>query len=140
MPEIEPRRELAIPAPEAKHQIEEAAEPTEPVDWSTVDLGSALREIKSEDKSLATRALRKLHLRWWHASATRMKNILVNVGCSEKILQLCQEVCDTCRICRLWRRPNAKSMSHITQAENFNQRVQLDLLFVGDFIILHLCD
>ena len=31
-------------------------------------------------------------------------------------------------------------MSHVTQAENFNQRVQLDLLFVGDFIILHLCD
>ena len=35
VPEIEPRRELAVPAPEVEHQIEEAAEPTEPVDWST---------------------------------------------------------------------------------------------------------
>ena len=138
-------RELAVPAPPeelaiSKAEEEQAIAKAEQIDWSSVDLGTALRELKSDNKSLATRALRKLHLRWYHAPATRMKIILAKVGVPAEILKLTQDVCDTCRICRAWKRPSSKSATQVTQAEAFNDRVQMDLLYVGEAVIVHLCD
>ena len=114
--------------------------PEELVEWSTADLGNTLREIKSQDNSIVTRALRKLHIRWWHCSATRMITILAQAGLPENVLSKIKDVCDTCRICRSWTRPTSKAMSHLTQASGFNERVQLDLLFIDTYIIVHLCD
>ena len=110
----------------------------EVVEWSSLDLGTTLRELRSENQSLVTRALRKLHLRWWHASATRMDQILRQAGLS--ILPQIKSVVDTCRICRAWKRPSAKSTAHLTQALGFNERAQLDLLFIEGHTILHIVD
>ena len=151
VPEVRSGRELAVReegiteeeqtlAKAEQAEEEKAIAKAEQIDWSSVDLGTALRELKSENKSLATRALRKLHLRWYHAPATRMKTILSRVGVPKETLQLTESVCDTCRICRAWQKPSSKAMGHLSQSEQFNERVQLDLLFVGDYIILHLCD
>jgi hypothetical protein len=41
------------------------------VDWSTFDLGTTLRSLKSEDRTAIIRAIRKLHLRFWHASSKK---------------------------------------------------------------------
>ena len=141
-PEIPPVAigENRIAIPNAENQVavpedepEEVDKSLEVVEWSSLDLGTTLRELKSDNQSLVTRALRKLHLRWWHASATRMDQILRQAGLS--LLPQVKAVVDTCRICRAWKKPSSKSMSHITQAQGFNERIQMDLLFVGDYII-----
>ena len=146
VPEISEKQQLqSIEAKEeeqalAKIEEDQALAKAEQIDWSAVDLGTALRELKSENKALVTRALRKLHLRWYHAPPTRMKTILSKVGIQNDTLQLVQSVCDSCRICRAWKKPSSKSMTHLQQAEEFNHRVQCDLLFIGDYIIMHCCD
>jgi hypothetical protein len=142
--------EIELPdVPVRRAAVEEVSEsaivpaeekPEELVEWSTADLGNTLREMKSQDNSIVTRALRKLHIRWWHCSATRMRTILAQAGMPEKVLACIKDVCDTCRICRSWTRPSSKAMSHLTQAAGFNERVQLDLLFIDTYILVHLCD
>ena len=132
--------EVSIGREAATKQDDETTETATPVDWSSMDLGTSFRELKSQDRSLVTRALRKLHLRWWHASNTKMHKLLEQAGAPQLALDLIKSVVDTCRICRSWKRPTAKSMSHVSQAQQFNEKVQLDLLFAGDEVILHLCD
>ena len=143
-------REPAVPQANAEEEAEQLAiekaeeekaiAKAEQIDWSATDLGTVLRELKSDNRSLVTRALRRLHLRWYHAPATRMQAILSKVGISGENLKLVKDVCDTCRICRAWKKPSDKSATQIKQAEGFNDRVQIDLLYVGEYIIAHMCD
>ena len=44
-------------------------------EWSSYDLGASLRALKSDSEPQQNRALRRLHLRWFHASATRMASL-----------------------------------------------------------------
>ena len=54
--------------------------PVNPVDWSSWDLGRNLRALRSGNVGVATRALRQLHLRWWHASTLKMTSLLRSAG------------------------------------------------------------
>ena len=69
-----------------------------------------------------------------------MISILKHAGVKAETLELVKEVVDTCRICRAWKKPGIKSMSHLNQSEAFNERVQVDILYVDEWIIVHLCD
>ena len=142
MPEVPIRRPPVEESESREGAIVPVVEeqPEQIVEWSTADLGNTLRELRTLDRGLITRALRKLHVRWWHAQATRMKQILSQVGLPESVLSQVKDVCDTCRICRAWAKPTSKAMSHLTQAQNFNERVQIDLLFVGSWTITHMID
>ncbi len=124
--------------------VEEAAVPAEdgepiPVsEWTTWDLGRAHRALRTGDPALQTRALRRLHVKWWHASAKRMLATLQAAGVPDSVKALVQSVVDTCRICRMRQRPRPKSMVSNRLSTRIGEAVQMDLLFVEAWIMLHL--
>ena len=116
-------------------------EPTaNPPDWTSWDLGRALRSLRGSDQPAIVRTLRKLHMRWWHASKQRMHSLLLAAGVSKLVLDQIEGVTDTCRICRLWKRPTHKSIASTRLSTSFNETVQVDLLFIEDLVILHALD
>ena len=85
-------------------------------------------------------SLRKLHVRWWHASEHTMRRFLERVGVHEKTLELIPEVCQTCKVCREWAKPGPSSACSTDLPDKFNQQVELDLLFVHTHVIFHMMD
>ena len=81
-----------------------------------------------------------LHIRWWHASAIKMKRLLETVGVRADIVKLVDDVVSTCAICRMWQRPGRSPVTHTRLSLDFNEAVQLDLLFFENETILHLID
>ena len=51
-----------------------------------------------------------------------------------------KDICDTCRVCRLWTRPGPKSMTVSRLSTAFNEMVQWDILFIGEVMVAHLID
>ena len=107
-------------------------------DWSTWDIGGALRLLRSGSPVVVRQTLRSLHVRWWHCTAERMLSLLRAAGVPDEVLQKARQVCETCTVCRPWFRPTAKAIASVRISEHFNWAVQVDLLFVGDFVILHM--
>ena len=69
-----------------------------------------------------------------------MKSLLTAAGVSRGVIGLVDSIVQSCSICRSWSKPGHRSMTSTTLASEFNQSVQCDLLFVEDYIILHLID
>ena len=84
-------------------------------DWASYDLGRALRVLQSRDETAVKMALRRLHIRFWHASTARMTEILKAAGVPAETLKLIKPVVDTCRTCRIWAKPapNASAPSRM---------------------------
>ena len=120
--------------------LEVQPEPDIKPEWSHHDLGTALRDLRSENPAIINRALQRLHIRWWHASSARMSSLLKTAGVSDHVIKQISTIVSTCKICRLWTRPNNRSMVSTRMAEKFGEMVQCDLLFFEDAIILHLLD
>ena len=81
-----------------------------------------------------------LHLRWWHASAKKMRQLLQAAGVRDDVLALIPDIVDTCRACRMWKRPAAKAEATVRLVEEFNEVVQHDLLFHDSMSWQHLID
>ena len=64
-----------------------------------------------------------LHLRWWHASARKMRQLLQAAGVRDDVLNLVEDVVDTCRSCRMWKRPPAKAGATVRCVEEVNDAV-----------------
>ena len=114
-----------------------------PNDWSSFDVGSSLRGIKFSSEDGQRRILRKLHVRWWHISAHRMKAVLHKAGIPKATLDLIDGIVDTCRICRLWTRPIADTVASSRIVTGFNVEVEGDLVFYRYdkmHTILHMVD
>ena len=129
--------------PEAPEAQEEAPHPEDiniVPEWSSYDMGASLRALRSGTIPQKNRALRRLHLRWWHATPARMTSLLRAAGVPAVTLKLIASICDTCAVCRMWARPGHRSMVTTRFAEKFNESVEMDLLFVESHIILHLID
>ena len=97
-------------------------------DWSSFDLGKALRNLRSSSTAVIVRQLRILHLRWWHAKSNKMRTILETAGLPKQVLDLIPAVIDTCKVCRLWQRPGRSAITSSRLSLEFNQNVQADLL------------
>ena len=67
--------------------------------------------------------LRELHLRWWHAPAQSMINVLKMVGIATPILDLIPEIVDACAACRAWSNPLPASVASVEMADTFNDQV-----------------
>lgn len=115
---------------------DEALQPT----WSRHDLGAILQQLNSVRTGIVRRSLRKLHIRWFHCGASRMKMLLTSAGVKSDIMALVDEIVETCSICRMWARPGPRSVSSTSVYTRFNQCVQYDLLFFKTHIILHMID
>ena len=114
--------------------------PVGSAEWSSYDLKRALRLLHSTDTNVVKRTLRRLHIRFWHAAASKLVEILRLAGAPRSALQLVKDIVDTCRICRLWQRPPPKSMTTVRMAKDFNHIVQWDILFHRKIMISHLLD
>ena len=113
-------------------------------DWTSFDVSSALRGLRHADEAGRRRILRKLHLRWWHASAERMRRLLKTASISKETLDLIPAIVDTCRVCRLWSKPGTDSVPSNRLVTGFNVEVEGDLIFYrhqgSQHVILHLVD
>ena len=124
--------------------MSEASTQATPMDdapsWSTFDIGRAMSALRTGSESTQRTILRRLHVRWWHASATKMQHILRQAGVRGPVLELCKSICNTCRICRKWTRPGDRPMAKTRISTQFNEVVQADLLFWRHSIVLHMID
>ena len=98
-------------------------------DWTRFDVNVSLRNLRSNDPRVVRTELRKLHLRWWHASEPKMHKILRGAGIEPKRLGMIKGIVDTCRECRAWARPGNTVLPSVKLPDKFNQNVQADLFF-----------
>ena len=99
-----------------------------------------MRLFRTNREADIRRSLRKLHVRWWHASAPTMRRMLERVGVSDEVLKMIPETVDTCRVCREWSKPGPSRACNVEVADKFNEQVECDLLFVHKNIIFHMID
>ena len=99
-----------------------------------------MRGLRGADEAGRRRILRKLHLRWWHATAEQMKHVLSCACQPKEVLSLVDEIVDTCQVCRTWAKPLPKSIATASVATTFNDQVEADLLFFRKHIVFHMID
>lgn len=107
-------------------------------DWANWDLSRAARALKSGNEAVIRRTLRKLHVRWYHASSDTMRRLLRAAGCPATALNIVPAIVDTCRICRMWARPSARNVASTRVLVQFNQIMQFDLAFFEEYVIVHM--
>ena len=116
----------------------------DPSDWTSFDISASLRGLRLAPEAGQRRILRKLHLRWWHASANRMEQLLKAAGLDRKILDLIPEIVDSCRVCRTWQRPSSDNVASSRLVTGFNLEVEGDIMFIHHggitHSVLHLVD
>ena len=128
-------------APKAKgNPLDEIKGPADPDDWSHFDVKRVLRTLRMCTLSQAKVTLRKLHIRWFHASAQTMENLLGRAGVPKEHLDLIPSICQTCPVCRDWAKPQPENVCSTDLPEFFNQSVECDLMFVHSNIIFHIID
>ena len=114
--------------------------PESPQDWTEFDIGRVIRIFRTNREAAIRLSLRKLHVRWWHASKHTMRRFLERAGVADKVLDLIPEICDTCRVCREWAKPGPSNACSVDMTDKFNQQVECDLMFVHKHIIFHMID
>ena len=129
-----------IRRPHRRARVEAATGDDEPADWSSWDLGVARRSLFNGDAATRRRILRKLHLRWFHAPSARMKRLLKAAGVPTDVVSMVDSIVDTCRSCRLWAQHGQRPQSTVKLSTAFNDEVQLDILYHGNYQIGHLID
>ena len=111
-----------------------------PNDWVSFDVGNVLRAMRTGGPATQRKLIRKLHLRWWHASTTAMTRLLERAGLPKAVLDMIPDIVETCAACRKWAKPLPRSIASIQLAGQFNEQVECDLLFYEEFIVFHLID
>ena len=114
--------------------------PERPDDWSNFDIGKVVRLFRTNRSGAIRLTLRKLHVRWWHASESTMKKFLERVGVSQQVLDLIPETVHTCKVCRTWAKPGPDSACAVDIPDQFNAQVECDLMFYEKTIIFHMLD
>ena len=64
--------------------------PERPNDWTNFDIGRVVRLFRTNQPGAIRLSLRKLHVRWWHASVSVMTKFLDRVGVPQRVLDLSQ--------------------------------------------------
>ena len=106
----DPKIEYSLFAPSASATVEHSnpgiAEPSKtlqsigqqrPADWTRFDVSRSLRALAAGSPAVQRKELRKLHLRWWHASKESMRRVLSAAGLSTQVLNEIANIVDTCR-------------------------------------------
>ena len=101
----------------------------DPADWTRFDVNISLRNLRSNDARVVRTELRKLHLRWWHASEPKMHKILRGAGIEAGRLSMIKGIVDTCRECRAWQRPGNTVLPSIKLPDKFDESIQGDVFF-----------
>eukprot|EP00971_Amphidinium_carterae_P349276 6490937-Amphidinium_carterae.1 len=119
----------------------QASHPDDMPDWSAWDLRRVGRWLRDTSNINQVRAvLRRLHVRWWHASADKMQQILRTCGVADAVLNEIRPVCEACAICRKWKKPNPQPRTTARFSSDFNQAVQMDIMYIERRPVVHLID
>ena len=113
--------------------------PQNPNDWTNFGICRVVRLFRTGGIGAHRLTLRKLHVRWWHASALVMRRFLERVGAPDAILNLIPEICDTCKVCRMWAKRISMSLTIVRLATDFHL-VVLWGLFHRKLLMSHLFD
>ena len=97
--------------------------------WSAMNWKKVLKELNDTNINVVKRRLRRIHLRWYHATAPQMIRLLEMIGCPESTLKLVPDIVATCRVCRTWVRRAPDVKLAVRLSIRFNQYVQVDLMF-----------
>ena len=73
-------------------------------EWSAMNWKKSLKELCDPNPEVVKRRLRRIHLRWYHASAPAMTRLLEMIGCPDSAIHMVRDVVATCRVCRTWTR------------------------------------
>ena len=125
---------------ERRTWTESGVGPERGADWTRFEIGASLAVLRRGSPAACRRELRKLHLRWWHATVTQMTNTLRLAGISQSTLDGIVDVVKTCRECRSWETPGTATQQTLTLPDHFNQYVEGDILFWMKFMIFHFVD
>ena len=94
--------------------------------------------LRTNNDVAARNTLRKLHVRWWHASDHVMRKFLQRINIPERILNMLPGVCNTCKVCREWQKPSPAHQTAIDIPDKFNEQIEADLMFVDQEEVKHL--
>eukprot|EP00973_Karenia_brevis_P044734 6194777-Karenia_brevis.AAC.1 len=61
--------------------------------------------LRSPDDNVIKRTLQRLHVRWYHATAQQMSQVLRASGVPNKAIEHVPDIVNGCMICRDWHRP-----------------------------------
>ena len=83
----------------------------------------------------------KWHVIWGHASAHQIKQVLADSeGGTLHLLHHVDELLEHCEVCRAFDRPHRVPVTGASTVSTFDGKLQVDLLFLGDIIALHVMD
>ena len=101
----------------------------EGADWGDWSISRAMRLLRSPNASIRKRTLRKLHVRFWHAPAARLEDLLTTAGAPQAAINEVKLVVDTCPVCLPWVPVGKRSIATTKNVPVFNEELQMDLLF-----------
>ena len=125
---------------ERRKWAEKASGTPKASDWTRFDVKATLQVLRTGNKGAVERALRKLHLRWWHATATAMHTTLSMAGINKQVLDTIPDIVRTCRECIAWAKPGEQTQASLSVSTKFNDEVEADILFVSRYMIWHMID
>ena len=81
-----------------------------------------------------------LHARLWHASAKKMRRLLLHAGVPRARLENLENLLKLCKRCQEHSRPGSRPQVGVSLATRFNQRLQMDYFEAMDSIFLVIID
>ena len=114
--------------------------PENPPDWVHFDIQRVLRTLRLGTKAQCELTLRKLHLRWWHASIAAMTRLLERAGVPAQIIKYIPAIVQSCIACRTWAKPKPHSIASLEISDTFNHAIECDMMFVYKRIVFHVID
>ena len=128
------------PPPPPRPRYAEAAVGETPDDWTSFDVTKSLRMLRTGNEADIRRELRKLHLRWWHATRTQMEKTLDAAGVPQQVLQLIPSIIETCRQCRVWAKHGDEVTPSVELQMEQNHTIEADIMFYKQFMVWHMLD
>ena len=85
--------------------------------------------------------VRKPHVNWGHASSQKLKRTMAEAeGRANGLIPFADDVVRECEACRAFGAAPAIPVARASSASAFNEKVQADLLLLGDITVLHVLD
>ena len=81
-----------------------------------------------------------MHICLWHAPAQRLRYLLSAAGLPVEVINMVQDVVDTCSVCREWQRRRNKPITSLSFTSTFKEGIQFDLLFLDNGTVVHVVD
>ena len=127
-------------APRMQPRLVDRATGEAPEDWTSFDVTQSLRMLRTGTDAQIREELRKLHLRWWHATRTQMEKVLKAAGCPMSVTEKVASIVDTCRECRAWASHAPAPTPSVEMVTSPDTEVEGDIMFYKHYKVWHMID